>query len=157
MLIVKGHSDKLCKYFLITVFIDLHGACYTSSMNRRELGARLRTYREKAGKSREDAADALNVTVSAIGNYEAGTRGIDVSDAKTLALLYRVTLDELTGIDTNAVGMVCEPSASYDVTFVNDHIEIRLPDDEKLRLFKEAESRGLTLSKFIAQKIKVDP
>ncbi len=63
------------------------------------LGENLFSARKKSGLSQEDAAEKLGVSRQTISKWELNETLPDIRQAKNLAALYRVTLDELTDFD----------------------------------------------------------
>lgn len=63
------------------------------------LGHNLKTFRVKNNYSQCDIAKILNVTNQTISNWEKGKRLPDIDTLVTLANLYNITLDTLTGSD----------------------------------------------------------
>ena len=63
------------------------------------LGNKLSMLRKKFGLSQEEVAERLQVTRQTISNWELGETSPDIKQAKQLASLYRVSLDELTDND----------------------------------------------------------
>ncbi|MDE7330287.1 MAG: helix-turn-helix domain-containing protein [Clostridia bacterium] len=55
----------------------------------------LKQLREENKKSRAEVAAALEVTVSALGNYEQGSRRIDIEQVLVLSELFMVTAEEI--------------------------------------------------------------
>src|SRR5690349_21188109 len=66
-------------------------------MRRRQLGGALRKIREDGSITREQAAEHLGCSISAIGNYETGRSGIRIRDLETLLNFYRVSDAGLRG------------------------------------------------------------
>ncbi|MDP9353267.1 MAG: XRE family transcriptional regulator [Chloroflexota bacterium] len=60
-----------------------------------ELGRRLRSARERAGYTQDDAAVALGLDATAVTKMERGRRGVGALELDALAALYGVPIDEL--------------------------------------------------------------
>lgn len=65
------------------------------------LGENLFSARKKSGLSQEAVAEKLGVSRQTISKWELNETLPDIRQAKNLAALYRVTLDELTDFDVN--------------------------------------------------------
>lgn len=63
----------------------------------------LRDLRKQANKTCAEVAEALNVTVSAVSNYEKGIRSICLEQVKPLANLYGVTVEEIIDAAINSI------------------------------------------------------
>ena len=68
-----------------------------------ELCKRLRKFRLQADVPQQKVADALGITKSMYSNWETGRTGIPVSAIPALAHYYKVTTDELLGVDSEEV------------------------------------------------------
>lgn len=55
----------------------------------------LKELRLSAGKSRKETAQHLNVTLTAVSNYESGIRKINIEQALKLAELFDVSVEEV--------------------------------------------------------------
>ncbi len=84
-------------------------------MGKEEIAQRLKTAREKAGLSQDDAGIALGVSYQAISNYERGRNRIDVESLATLSRLYKV-------------------SPTYIITGEADDLTTRIPCNEHRQL-----------------------
>jgi transcriptional regulator with XRE-family HTH domain len=70
-------------------------ASASPTVRRRQLGRELKRLREEAGKTREDAARHLDMSVPAISRYEVGSGGIRAKAVLELLDLYGVTDEDL--------------------------------------------------------------
>lgn len=61
------------------------------------IGARIRMYREKAGLSRNDFAERMNVSVQSVYRWESGGRIPEVLTLMEIARVLGVGMDEITG------------------------------------------------------------
>lgn len=68
----------------------------------RDLGGRLRYFRERAGLSQEHAALELDITAKAIGDWERNYRTPRLVYLRKLAPLYHVSIGLLVDADTIA-------------------------------------------------------
>lgn len=102
-----------------------------------EFGDILKQLREENGLSREDLANALSITYSALSKYETNVRFPDKETLKNIAIYFKVSLDYLLG-RTNI-----RTSADKISESVNDDPELSefwdtLKDREDLKLlFKQ--------------------
>ncbi|MBV4420302.1 helix-turn-helix domain-containing protein [Clostridium tyrobutyricum] len=102
-----------------------------------EFGDILKQLREENGLSREDLANALSITYSALSKYETNVRFPDKETLKNIATYFKVSLDYLLG-RTNI-----RTSADKISESVNDDPELTefwdtLKDREDLKLlFKQ--------------------
>ena len=67
------------------------------TMDRQQLGARLREAREYLGLSQEEVAKYLRIPRSALSHIESGRRRIDALELKRLAELYKQSVAAFTG------------------------------------------------------------
>ena len=66
--------------------------------NISSLGERLATLRKKYGYSQQEIADRLAVTRQTISNWECGQGAPALDKAAELAVIFKVSLDELAGL-----------------------------------------------------------
>ena len=66
--------------------------------NISSLGERLATLRKKSGYSQQEIADRLSVTRQTISNWECGQGAPALDKAAELAVIFKVSLDELAGL-----------------------------------------------------------
>ena len=71
-----------------------------------ELGKKLQSLRKELNISQEQLAEQLNVTRQTISKWELGETTPDIKQAKKLAEIFKVSLDEL--LDTNIRDTVIE-------------------------------------------------
>ena len=67
------------------------------TVDRKQLGVRLREAREYLGLSQEEVANFLGIPRSALSNIESGQRGTDALELKRLAELYKQPVAWFTG------------------------------------------------------------
>ena len=67
------------------------------TIDRRQLGERLREAREYLGLSQEEVAKHVGIPRSALSHIESGQRGVDALELKTLATVYKLPLAHFTG------------------------------------------------------------
>jgi transcriptional regulator with XRE-family HTH domain len=67
------------------------------SREHKSLIARLKKAREAAGLQQQDVARLLRRTQSYVSKLESGQRRIDIIQLKTLARIYKKSLDHLLG------------------------------------------------------------
>ena len=60
---------------------------------------RLKEYRQEKGISQVDLAKELEVPANTYNQYEKGTRKVPLSFIRKVANYYRLTIDELIGLD----------------------------------------------------------
>ena len=65
------------------------------SVEREELGSRLRGHREYFGYTQAEVAESLGISRSAIVHIEQGTRRVDAQELRKLATLYGCTVSFL--------------------------------------------------------------
>ena len=75
------------------------------TVDRQQLGARLRESREYLGLSQEDVAKYLRIPRSALSHIESGRRRIDALELKRLAELYKRPVAAFTGESQIKEGM----------------------------------------------------
>lgn len=63
----------------------------------KDLGIRLKTYREKYGYSQNQLAEKLHVSRQAISKWETDKARPDLEILKTLSALYDISIDEILG------------------------------------------------------------
>lgn len=71
-----------------------------------ELGNKILNLRKKAGYSQEVLAEKLDVTRQTISNWECGQTTPDIIQAKSIAKIFHISLDELT--DNNIENILLE-------------------------------------------------
>ena len=91
------------------------------SVDRSQLGARLKEEREYRGFSQEEIANHLGVSRSAISLMESGSRKVDALELRRLASLYQTSMETLTGTDQEepeqeSVRMVARAAADLSPT-----------------------------------------
>ncbi len=64
---------------------------------RRQLGQRIRTWRQRRGTSQAGLAEQVGVTQSSLSNYENGKRDVSVYILMEIAEALDVDLEDLTG------------------------------------------------------------
>jgi transcriptional regulator with XRE-family HTH domain len=69
----------------------------SESVDRKELGARLRKAREYVGLSQDEVAKYLSIPRTALSHIETGQRRIDALELKKLAQLYKRPIGYFTG------------------------------------------------------------
>ncbi|MEI8631439.1 helix-turn-helix transcriptional regulator [Vibrio sp. PP-XX7] len=62
---------------------------------KKEVGLRLKRFRETTGLSQRALADKCGWGASRIGNYEAGVRSIDLDDAEVIAAALEIKAQQL--------------------------------------------------------------
>ena len=65
------------------------------------LGSNLYSARKKSGLSQEEVAEKLGVSRQTISKWESGETLPDIRQSKRLAVLYRLSLDELIDFDAD--------------------------------------------------------
>lgn len=68
---------------------------------REQLAMNLSYYRKKAGYTQKDAASALGTKPTTLSTWERGASQPDADMLVSIALLYKVTLSDLCGMDYN--------------------------------------------------------
>jgi transcriptional regulator with XRE-family HTH domain len=69
----------------------------SETMDRKELGARLREAREYVGLSQDEVARYLSIPRTALSHIETGQRRVDALELKKLAQLYKRPVGYFTG------------------------------------------------------------
>src|SRR5215831_14333364 len=69
----------------------------SETMERKELGERLREAREYVGLSQDEVARYLSIPRTALSHIETGQRRVDALELKKLAELYKRPVGYLTG------------------------------------------------------------
>ena len=87
-----------------------------------ELGAKLRKARSDKGLKQKDVAQVLDVAHSMVSQYETGANTPTLEAAATLAGLYGLSLDELTGLSSRPV-VSAEGLSAEQVTTIQHLIE----------------------------------
>jgi transcriptional regulator with XRE-family HTH domain len=75
------------------------------SVDRQNLGARLREAREYLGLSQDEVAKYLNIPRTALSHIESGQRRIDALELKKVAGLYKRAVAFFTGENQSGGGM----------------------------------------------------
>jgi transcriptional regulator with XRE-family HTH domain len=73
------------------------GATGSDSVDRKELGGRLREAREYIGLSQDEVAKILTIPRTALSHIETGQRRVDALELKKLAQLYKRPVGYFTG------------------------------------------------------------
>ena len=68
-----------------------------------DLGKKLFELRKSKHLSQEQVAEQLHVTRQTVSNWELGETTPDLNQAKELAKLFSVSLDDLVGLDTQNI------------------------------------------------------
>lgn len=79
------------------------------------LGENLQKLRKSAGLSQEEVAGRLFVSRQSVSKWENGQAEPGVENLKALAVLYGVTMDQLTGMDTPSASAFSFTTAADDV------------------------------------------
>src|SRR6266446_10866606 len=69
----------------------------SESVDRKEMGARLREAREYVGLSQDEVAKYLSIPRTALSHIETGQRRIDALELQKLAQLYKRSIGYFTG------------------------------------------------------------
>lgn len=73
-----------------------------------ELGNSLFHARKKCGLSQEEVAEKLGVSRQTISKWETDETLLDIRQSKQMALLYNVSLDELTEFDVKEIQQIID-------------------------------------------------
>jgi len=66
----------------------------------------LREIRKKMGYSQEEVAKQLGIHNTTYGNWELGKTEPDIENLKKLSKLYRTSIDELVGCESNMINLI---------------------------------------------------
>ena len=99
------HLNTLCNYYKVSMDYVLSlsdertykNMKYLTTLNKEEIGKRIKKIREDHGMSYNDLAKELNTTKSTIYAYETGKTLILTAFAYQICIKYKVSLDWLTG------------------------------------------------------------
>ncbi len=99
------HLNTLCNYYKVSMDYVLSlsdertykNMKYLTTLNKEEIGKRIKKIREDHGMSYNDLAKELNTTKSTIYAYETGKTLILTAFAYQMCIKYKVSLDWLTG------------------------------------------------------------
>lgn len=99
------HLNTLCNYYKVSMDYALSltdertykNMKYLTTLNKEEIGKRIKKIREDHGMSYNDLAKELNTTKSTIYAYETGKTLILTAFAYQICIKYKVSLDWLTG------------------------------------------------------------
>ena len=99
------HLNTLCNYYKVSMDYALSltdertykNMKYLTTLNKEEIGKRIKKIREDHGMSYNDLAKELNTTKSTIYAYETGKTLILTAFAYQICVKYQVSLDWLTG------------------------------------------------------------
>ena len=99
------HLNTLCNYYKVSMDYALSlsdertykNMKYLTTLNKEEIGKRIKKIREEHGMSYNDLAKELNTTKSTIYAYETGKTLILTAFAYQICIKYKVSLDWLTG------------------------------------------------------------
>lgn len=90
----------------------------------------LRTTREKAGVTRQELADNIGISVSALGQYEQGRREPDLQKLVTIAAALHVSVDDLLGYhvdDFDKAAALFHESTGETATLNGDKVNMNGP------------------------------
>jgi HTH-type transcriptional regulator/antitoxin HipB len=105
-----------------------------------EIANKLLKLRKENNLSQEDLAEKLGVTRQAISKWERGESSPDTDNLIQLSNLYRVSLDELLGIDVTTYKSPSYPRSSSDMNAQT--IRLTKPNDDGLNyIFSETSKR----------------
>ena len=99
------------------------------------LGERLVELRKKHGYSQQEIADRLSVTRQTISNWECGQGAPALDKAAELAAIYRISLDELAGLE----GRRCQLEFTEENTI--DAVMDGLLNNANVRILEVGERR----------------
>ena len=107
------------------------------------LGKKLSNYRKLSGMTQQQLGDRLNLSSQAISKWENDLAEPDLGTLRTLARIYRVTVDELLDIsEANPIGAKEQPHA-LDTEAVAEAISERI---ETSRIIGFCKSCGITVT-----------
>ena len=89
---------------------------------------KLQFLRELRDWKQQDVADALGVSRSTYANYEAGRRAPDINLLMSLADIYGISLDELTGHKVKTANSV--PLSNQALRLLKSFNQLPLPTQE---------------------------
>jgi len=74
------------------------------------IGTNIKNLRQAYSETQQELADIINVSVSAIANYEKGDRQVDLQKLQAIATHYKYTLEQLVRVDIS-------PHQAHDLSF----------------------------------------
>jgi transcriptional regulator with XRE-family HTH domain len=83
------------------------------SINSNKIGNNIKNLRKAYGETQQELADTINVSVSAVANYEKGDRQVDLQKLQAIAAHYRYTLEQLVSVDTSSYHSHDDDSFEY--------------------------------------------
>ncbi|MCY8035592.1 helix-turn-helix domain-containing protein [Bacillus sonorensis] len=113
------------------------------------LGKRITALRKEAGLTQEQLAKRLNITRSALSQYELGSRNPDYDLLLKIADFFEVTVDYLLG-KPKSVSVVKEEKASYNV----DDPDLQIAFREASDFSEEAKQQAIDFIKYLKEKEK---
>lgn len=109
------------------------GTTGSDSVDRKELGARLREAREYVGLSQDEVARYLSIPRTALSHIETGQRRVDALELKKLAQLYKRPVGYFTGEEK--IGEELPTDVEHLARTAFDDLSSR--DREELKRFAE--------------------
>jgi len=113
------------------------------------LGKRITALRKEAGLTQEQLAKRLNITRSALSQYELGSRNPDYDLLLKIADFFEVTVDYLLG-KPKSESVIKEEKASYNVGDPDLQIAFREASD----FSEEAKQQTIDFIKYLKEKEK---
>ncbi|MEC1428820.1 helix-turn-helix transcriptional regulator [Bacillus sonorensis] len=113
------------------------------------LGKRITALRKEAGLTQEQLAKRLNITRSALSQYELGSRNPDYDLLLKIADFFEVTVDYLLG-KPKSVSVVKEEKAPYNV----DDPDLQIAFREASDFSEEAKQQAIDFIKYLKEKEK---
>ena len=85
-------------------------------ITKEEIGAKIRKFRQKTGKSQEELGKALSRSHAAVSDIERGITDLSVSDLSTIANFFGVSITEFLNRETETVPYFVQHRDAKNIT-----------------------------------------
>jgi len=94
------------------------------TLSPNKIAKNIKKLRQAYGETQQELADTINVSVSAVANYEKGDRQVDLQKLQAIAMHYRCTLEQLTRGDISPPQL---HDSSFEYSTLMEVLKIILP------------------------------
>ena len=108
-------------------------------MIKKEIGKRMKTARENAGLTQDDAAKVINSTFQKISSFETGRTRVDIETLIKLCNLYKTNADYILNPELNKTSPLLELSVSEQHLIA---LWRKLSHDDQMKMIGRIEAKN---------------